>query len=81
MEVALKEEFEYYLKYQDELVEQYNGKVVVIKNGIVLGAFDDTMQAIQETRKEHDLGTFLVQRCSPGPDDYTVTFHSRVRFE
>ncbi|MBU2646780.1 hypothetical protein KKI24_18870 [bacterium] len=81
MEVALKEEFEYYLKYQDELVEKYNGKVVVIKKGIVLGAYESSIEAIEKTRGSHELGTFLIQKCSPGPDDYTVTFHSRVRFE
>jgi len=80
MEIALKEEFDYYLKYQDELVKQYNGKIIVIKNGEVLGSYKNNMEAIQATKKEHELGTFLVQKCSPGPDDYTMTFHSRVSF-
>ena len=76
----LMEEFEYYLKHQDEMVVKYNGKVIAIKGHNVLGAYSDVREALAETRKTHELGTFLVQRVSPGPGDYTVTFHSRVSF-
>ena len=77
---TLKIEFEYYLKHKDELVEKYNGRVIVIKNQKVIGDYDSEIQAVAETSKTEDLGTFLVQTVSPGENGYTQTFHSRVIF-
>ena len=76
----LEREFEYYLENQDSLVEQYNGRVIVIKNCQVIGVFDSEYEAVEETAKENELGTFLVQRCAPGIENYTQMFHSRVVF-
>lgn len=77
----LKDEFEYYLKNQDELVEKYNGKVLVIKNHEVIDACNTVMEAYTNTIKNHEPGTFLIQRCSPGTDDYTFTCYTpRVQF-
>lgn len=36
--------------------------------------------AVSETKKAHELGTFLVQKVAPGTEAYTQTFHSRVAF-
>ncbi len=74
---GLAREFDYYLEHQDELVLQYDGKFVVIKDCAVLGAYDTLIQAITDTQRDHELGTFLVQAVSPGPDAYTQS-HSRV---
>lgn len=75
----LKQEFEYYLAHQAQLVKQYNGKVIVIKDNAVIGDYDSEFQALEETIKTHELGTFLIQICTPGPESYTQTFH-RVAF-
>lgn len=77
---SLENEFQYYLDNQEELVSKYDGRVIVIKEGVVLGDYDSEFQAVEETVKAHVLGTFLVQCCSPGIDDYTQWFHSRVGF-
>lgn len=76
----LEKEFKYYLENQNNFVRQYNGKCVVIKESQVLGVFDDEIEAVNETSKEHKIGTFLVQRVTEGAEAYTATFHSRVRF-
>ena len=76
----LQDEFQYYLDHQDELVRQYDGKYVVIKNGAVLGAYDTELIAVIETQKTQKPGTFLVQKVEPGTGAYTQTFHSRVAF-
>lgn len=76
----LKKDFQYYLDNQDKLLKQYNGKFVVIKNQEVLGAYDSEVEAIDATTSEHELGTFLIQKCEPGTDSYTQTYHSRVSF-
>jgi hypothetical protein len=80
MNNLLEKEFKFYIEHQDEMVEKYDGQVIVIKDGIVLGAFDSELAAVTETRKTHELGTFLVQKVSPGTADISQTFHSRVAF-
>ena len=80
MNNSLQQEFKFYIEHQDEMVKKYDGKFIVIKDGLVLGAFDDELTAGTETRKAHELGTFLVQRVSPGDAAYSQTFHSRVIF-
>lgn len=80
MKSPLEKEFEYYLGHQDELVEKYNGKFIVLKNFKVIGEYDKVGDAVRETAKEHEMGTFLVQKCTPGNQDYTQTFHSRAHF-
>lgn len=78
MAEQLEKEFEYYLENQEELVKEYNGRVIVIKDQKVIGVFDSELDAVEEISKEHELGTFLVQRCVPGAESYTHTYHSRV---
>ena len=79
-ESPLKQEFEYYLANHAELVKKYNGMFVVIKGQKVIGKYEDQLAAITETVKQHELGTFLVQKVEPGSGSYTQTFHSRVAF-
>lgn len=76
----LKSEFDFYIAHQEEFIEKYNGKIVVIKDHKVIGVYDDELVAVEETSRDHDLGTFLVQPVLPGSDSYTQTFHSRVVF-
>ena len=76
----LKKEFEYYLAHQSELVKQYEGKFIVIKNGTVLGAYDDELAAVTTTQRDHKLGTFLVQKVTKGDSAYSQAFRSRVVF-
>ena len=80
MPSVLEKEFKYYLENQEELVEKYNGKYIVIKNCKVVGIYDNELEAINETAKKHELGSFLVQKCEPGSESYTQIFHSRVTF-
>ena len=78
--VRLEKEFNYYLQNQDEFVQLYEGKFVVIQDSQVVGAFDTEVEAIQEASKKYPLGTFLVQKCERGSASYTQTYHSRVSF-
>lgn len=80
MNKELEKELNYYIENQDKLVEKYNGKYIVIKDCRVIGAFDSALEAIENTKQKHPLGTFIVQKCEPGKESYTQTFHSRVRF-
>jgi len=78
--MSLEKDFEYYISRQDELVKKYAGKYVVIKDEKVIGSYGAEIEAIEETAKEYELGSFLVQKCEPGDQAYTQTYHSRVAF-
>ena len=80
MNDSLLKEFEYYLANQDDLVAKFDGMFVVIKKQKVLGAYSDELEAVNETKKDHKAGSFLIQLVSPGNAEYTQTFHSRVAF-
>lgn len=78
MATELEKEFNYYIKHQEELVKKYDGKYIVIKDLNVIGAYDSELEAVQKTAEKYELGTFLVQKCEPGSESYTQTYHSRV---
>ena len=76
----LEQEFHYYLAYKDKLVEQYNGKYIVIQGTEVLGAYDEELEAVQEALKQGlEPGKFFVKKCEKDPE--VQVFHSRVRVE
>ena len=72
--------FKWYPENQDELVRLYDGKVLVIKDNRVAGSFDDEASAYFDSRSKYKPGTFINQKCTPGEEAYTQTFHSRVSF-
>lgn len=76
----LQNELEYYIKNQAELVKQYRGKYLVIKDQEVKHASDTLQQAYEYAKEHFELGTFIIQHCLPGKDSYTQTYHSRVIF-
>jgi hypothetical protein len=80
MPTPLKAEFDYYVAHQDELVAKYHGLFVVIRGNEVLGAFKSELEAVREVSKKYPAGTFLVQKCEPGKENYTQSFHSQVTF-
>ena len=76
----LRKLFEYYLRNQQSLVKQYNGKYLVIKDDAVVADFDNEQEALFYAKNHFEPGTFIVQRCTPGEEDYTQAYTSRVIF-
>lgn len=70
-------QFQYYLAHQDELVEKYNGKVIVLVNHEVVGLYETEREAYWDSVKKYQLGTFLIQLCTPGRDAYTIRAYPR----
>lgn len=66
-------ELEYFIAHQDDLVARHGGKTIVLVGSEVVGVYDSPLQAYLEEAKRRALGTFMIQRCEPGPDAYTVT--------
>ena len=75
----LKQEFQYYLDHQEELVKKYLNKFLVIKDQKV-GVYDTKQEAYDDATSKYELGTFLIQHCLPGTLGHTQTFHSQVIF-
>jgi len=68
-----KDELDFFVSHQAELVEKYQGKILVIKGNELLGVYNDALQAYTETQKHYEPGTFMIQPCQPGPEAYSVT--------
>lgn len=77
---TLQEMFQFYLDNQNELVKQYDGKYLVIKDNAVVGAYNTESEAYFESEEKYGLGNFLIQLCTEGNSAYTQTFSSRVIF-
>lgn len=75
-----KTELDYFIANQGALVKQYGGKVLVLIGPNVIGVYDTPLNAYLKAREQHELGTFMIQRCEPGPEAYTVTVATRGIF-
>ncbi len=74
----LEKEFQYFMDHQNELVEKYENKYLVIVDSEVKGSFDSEIEAYDYAIDKYKKGTFLIQYCTPGEASYTQIFHSRV---
>ena len=63
----LNVEHQCYIKCREEFLRKYLGKYVVIKGEILLGVYDNEYDAVNETIKSHDLGSFLVRQVVAEP--------------
>ena len=76
----LKKDFRFYVQNQDELVKKYDGRVLIIHDQVVCDDFASMHEAITKGNELFGPGKFLVQKCEPGPENYTATCHSRAAF-
>ena len=74
----LDKEYAFYQQNKDELKKKYLGKYIVIKGGLVLGAYNSNVEAVKESLKMEEMGTFLVQEVVSDDDLLVHRFHSRV---
>lgn len=72
----LKKNLDWYIANQQELSAKYNGKVLLIVDQKLIGAFVSMEGAYQTALKSYAPGTFTLQPCSPDPDSYTLTLYS-----
>jgi hypothetical protein len=66
----------WYIANQQELSAKYDGKILLIVDQKLIGAFDSMAEAYASALKTYTLGAFTLQPCSPGPDSYTLTIYS-----
>jgi len=75
----LEREYRYFETIASQLAVDHPHKFAVIKGEQVIGIYDTMEQALEETAKVHELGTFIVQPCED-KNNIVQRFHSRVAF-
>ena len=61
---ALKKELEVYERMREELLEKYRGKVVVIKDGKLVGVYDNEEEAFRDVVEKYGLVPVLIKRVT-----------------
>lgn len=76
----LEKVFDFYLTHQNELINKYLNKYLIIKDEQVAVAFDTKEEAYDFATSKFELGTFIIQQCLPGDLGHSQIFHSQVIF-
>ncbi|MCH8123864.1 MAG: hypothetical protein IH853_12175 [Bacteroidetes bacterium] len=76
----LEKELQYYIDHQEDLVEKYNGRVIILKNEEVLGVFKSVSEAYFHADTEGLLGEVMIHKVGPGQHNYTITITSNSVF-
>jgi hypothetical protein len=69
-------ELDFFRRNQTSLLKQYQGKVLVIRENNIVGVYPTMIEAYKDATRKYELGTFMLQKCEPGPEAYTVTINS-----
>lgn len=72
----LRKNLEWYIANQQSLSAEHNGKVLLIVDQKLIGAYNTMGEAYTRAMKDYQPGTFTLQPCSPDPDSYTLTVYS-----
>ena len=72
----LKKNLDWYIANQQDLSAKHNGKILLIVDQSLIGAFDSMQEAYTAALKTYTPGTFTLQPCSPDSDSYTLTLYS-----
>ena len=79
--MTIKDNYSYFKKHLTELMQDYYGKYIVIKDCQTIGSYDSFENAYHETIKKEKLGTFIIQHCV-SLEESTVHFaNPNVSFE
>lgn len=77
----LKKNLEYYIANQDNLVNKFNGRTILIYGQQVVGDYDDLMEGYFAAQsKGYEAGSFSLIKCSPGEDGFSVNRRTINRF-
>jgi hypothetical protein len=79
-ENAMSTQLDMYKARQAELVRQYDGKIIAVKDGDVQGVYPSKTEALDAMCERFSPGEFLIIKCTPGDEEYTLRFRSRAVF-
>jgi hypothetical protein len=70
-------QLEMYIRRQDALVAEYNGRIIALKDGEVLGEYPTRTDALEDMQRRRLVpGEFMIIKCTPGDGEYTTRFHT-----
>ena len=73
----MQTQLDMYIERQNSLVMEYNGKIIALKDGEVLGEYPTKTDALEDMQRRHLApGEFMIIRCTPGDEEYTARFHT-----
>lgn len=72
---ALAVEITFYKDNKDKILKKHKGRYVVIVGNKIVGIYDRKEDAVLETMKDHEMGSFLVQHVT---EEERVAILSRV---
>lgn len=64
-------DFEWFKENYTELYRRYGECHIAIKAQCVLGIYGSHIEAVKETSKTEELGTFIVQKCDGSDEAYS----------
>jgi len=77
----MSSQLEMYIERQSEIVKEYNGKIIAVKDGEVLGGYPTEVHALRAMQKaNYSPGSFIILKCTPGNEEYTTSYRARPRF-
>ena len=71
-----KKALDFFIEHQEEFVEKYNGKELLLHGAELVGAFNSISEAYREGISRFGAGNFSLQKCIPGEDAYTVNVYT-----
>jgi len=72
----LKRNLDWYIANQKDLSAKHNGKILLIVDQELIGAFVSMADAYAAALENYALGSFTLQPCSSDSDSYTLTLYS-----
>ena len=73
--------YEWFQSNLSELVQNYEGQYIVVKDCRVIGTYPTFDEAFTETNKNEAAGTYIIQLCSQDENKIARTYHTlRVSF-
>ena len=72
------QDYEFFLQNIEELYKLYGKKFIVIKNRQILGIYNDFGDALDETLKTEEIGTFIIQECFQNKKECVHNYQNNV---
>lgn len=72
--------YEFFKKNHSELIKNFLGKYVVIKECKVIASYKTFDEAYNQTIKTEKIGTFLIQYCSKEEENTNCIFYNNIVF-
>jgi hypothetical protein len=73
---------DHYIKNQDKLVKKYNGEIIALKDGVVIGVYQPKADALYDMlSRDHKEGSFMIIFRTPGDGQYSASFTPGISFK